>query len=208
MRRSSIVAPLVLIAVGVLFMARNLMPELPLIDYLAKYWPFLLILWGALRLGEVLYWAASDKPLPIAGVSAGEWVLVIFLCIFGGSLHAVRGFNSWWPRSGITVGGLDMFGENYEYPIAGEKACSKTPHVVIENFRGNARITGVDATSVKVTGHRTIRSLDQGGADQANQTAPFEVDGDTNSITIRNNQDRIGRFRHYRCRRQCRHQFR
>ncbi len=191
MRRSSVVAPLVLIAVGVLFMARNLMPELPLVDYLAKYWPFLLILWGALRLGEVVFWAATEKPLPPAGVSAGEWVLVVFLCIFGASLHAVRGFNSWWPHSGISVGGLDMFGENYEYPISGEKPCGTSPHVVIENFRGNARITGVDATSVKVTGHRTIRSLEQSGADQANQNAPFEVGGDSNLITIRNNQDRI-----------------
>ncbi len=191
MRRHSVIAPLVLIGIGALFLARNLMPELPLLDYLAKYWPFLLILWGALRLGEVMFWAASEKPLPIAGVSPGEWVLVVFLCIFGASLHAVRGFNSWWPRSGISVGGLDMFGENYEYPIAGEKPSSKTPHVVIESFRGNARITGVDATTVKVTGHRTIRSMDQGGADRANSSAPFEVDGDTNSITIRNNQDRV-----------------
>ena len=71
MRRHSVVAPLVLIGIGALFLARNLMPELPLLDYLAKYWPFLLILWGALRLGEVLFWAASEKPLPIAGVSGG-----------------------------------------------------------------------------------------------------------------------------------------
>jgi DUF4097 and DUF4098 domain-containing protein YvlB len=191
MKRHSVVAPLVLIGIGVLFMARNLMPDLPLLDYLAKYWPFLLIVWGALRLGEVLFWAATEKPLPMAGVSGGEWVLVIFLCLFGASLHAVRGFNTWWPRSGISVGGLEMFGENYEYPIAGENPCSKTPHVVIENFRGNARITGVDGSSVKVTGHRTIRSLDQSHADQANQSAPFEITGDTNTITIRNNQDRV-----------------
>ena len=52
-------------------------------------------------------------------------MLVVFLCIFGASLHAVRGFNSWWPRSGISVGGLDMFGESYEYPIAGEKPSSE-----------------------------------------------------------------------------------
>src|SRR5277367_1092677 len=114
MRRSSIVAPLLLIGIGGLFLARNMYPELPLLDYLAKYWPFLLILWGTLRLAEVLLWSVTDKPLPARGVSGGEWVLVIFLCMLGGSVHAVRGVSTWWPRSGITLGGLDMFGESFE----------------------------------------------------------------------------------------------
>jgi len=195
MKRSSIVAPLVLIAIGALFLARNLYPELPVLDYVARYWPFLLIGWGALRLGEVLFWATNENRVPRVGISPGEWMLVVFLCIFGASLHAVRGFSTWWPRSGMMIGGLDMFGENYEFPIAGEKPASKTPRVVIENFRGNARVTGVEADSVKVTGHRTIRSMEQSGADNANQMAPFELTGDTNEINIRNNQDRISRGR-------------
>lgn len=191
MRRTSLVAPLLLIGIGLLFLARNFYPELPLADYLARYWPFLLILWGALRLIEILVWAATEKPLPRAGVSGGEWVLVVFLCIIGFSVHAVRGFNTWWPRAGISVGGLEMFGESYEYPLGAEKPASKTPHVTIESFRGNARITGVDADTVKVTGHRTIRSFDQGGADRANQDAPFELAGDQNNVIVRTNQDRV-----------------
>jgi hypothetical protein len=189
-KRTSVVAPILLIGIGGLFLARNLYPELPLLDFLAKYWPLLLILWGTLRLAEVLFWTATAKPLPSHGVSGGEWVLVIFLCIFGASLHAVRGFSTWWPRN-VTVGGLDMFGQSYEYPISLEKSISKSPHVVIENFRGNAKITGVDGDTVKVTGHRTIRSLDQGGADTANREAPFDLAGDFNEVIIRNNSDRL-----------------
>ena len=191
MKRTSLVAPLLLIGIGLLFLARNLYPELPLLDYLARYWPFLLILWGVLRLSEILIWTATDKPLPRAGVSGGEWVLVIFLCIIGASVHAARGFHTWWPGTGITVGGLDMFGESYDYPISSEKPSSKTPHVVIESFRGNARITGVNTDAVKVTGHRTVRSFDQGVADRANQEAPFELAGDNNNVIVRTNQDRV-----------------
>ncbi|HLH38083.1 MAG TPA: DUF4097 family beta strand repeat-containing protein [Bryobacteraceae bacterium] len=195
MRRSSIVAPLILIAIGALFLARNLYPELPVLDYIARYWPFVLIAWGALRLGEIVFWAASERPMPRFGVSPGEWVLVIFLCIFGSSLHAVRGFSSWWPRSRVMIGGLDMFGENYEFPLSGEKASGSAPRVVIENFRGNARISAGDANEVKVTGHRTIRSLDQSAADNANAQAPLELTGDANEIHIRNNQDRVSNGR-------------
>jgi hypothetical protein len=190
MKRTSVVAPILLIGIGGLFLARNLYPELPLLDFLAKYWPLLLILWGTLRLAEVLFWTATDKPLPMHGVTGGEWMLVIFLCIFGASLHAVRGFSTWWPRN-VTVGGLDMFGQSYEYPIAGVKSTSKNPHVVIESFRGNAKITGVDADAVNVVGHRTIRSLDQGGADAAAREAVFELAGDSNEVIVRNNSDRL-----------------
>ncbi len=191
MRRASFVAPLLLIAVGLLFLMRNLYPDLPLLDYLAKYWPFLLIAWGALRLAEILYWAATSQPLPSRGVSGGEWVLVIFLCIFGMSVHAVHGFSSWWPRTRISMGGIDMFGESFEYPISATKPTSKTPRVVLESFRGNVRITGADTDQVQVTGHKTIRSMNQGGADRANQEASFELAGSGDQVVVRTNQDHV-----------------
>jgi DUF4097 and DUF4098 domain-containing protein YvlB len=192
MRRASFVAPLLLIGIGLLFLARNLYPDLPLIDYLAKYWPFLLIGWGVLRLAEILFWAANSSPLPAHGVSGGEWVLVIFVCIFGASVHAARGISTWWPQTNVSIGGLDMFGEAFEYPISGEKPSSKTPRVVIESFRGNVRIQGGDGDQVKVTGHKTIRSFNQGVADRANQDSPFELAGDANNVVVRTNQDRVG----------------
>ena len=54
MRRSSLVTPLLLIGVGALLLARTLHPELPLMDYVARYWPFALIGWGVLRAAEIL----------------------------------------------------------------------------------------------------------------------------------------------------------
>ena len=191
MKRTSIVAPLLLIGVGVLFLARNMYPDLALIDYFARYWPTLLILWGVLRLTEILFWAATEKELPSRGMSGGEWILIVFLCMIGFSVHTVRSFDTWWPRSGITMGGIDMFGESFDYPISGEKPATKAPRVIIEAFRGNARITGTDSTSVKVTGHKTIRSMEQSGADRANNDSPFEITGEGNELTIRTNQDHI-----------------
>jgi len=93
------------------------------------------------------------------------------------------------------MGGIEMFGESFEYPLNAEKPCAKTPRVIIESFRGNARIIGADAGGgaadiVKVTGRKTIRSMDQSGADRANQNAPFELAGDANQIIVRTNQDR------------------
>ncbi len=193
MRRTSFVAPLLLIGLGVLFLARNLYPELQLIDYIAKYWPWILIGWGTLRIVEIVAWAAASKPLPAGGLSGGEWVLIVFLCIFGMTAHTVRGMSSWWSDH-IQLGGLDVLGgERYEYPVSAEKACSRSPRVVIEDFRGDAKIIGIDAAAggdmVKVTGHKTIRSMDQKQADKGNEDSPLEITGDANNVVIRPHQD-------------------
>jgi DUF4097 and DUF4098 domain-containing protein YvlB len=191
MRRASLFAPLLLIGLGALFLARNVYPDLRLLDYLAKYWPFLLILWGVLRLGEILYWGATRQPFPRTGISGGEWGLVVLLCFIGVTLHTVMGFSTWFPNR-FRLGGLDMFGESFDYPIAGNKPTSKTPHVLIESFSGNARIIGMDSQEVKVTGRKTIRSLDQNGADRANEEAAFEITGSPDQVVIRTNQNRAG----------------
>lgn len=109
MRRTSLIAPLLLIAVGALLLARNLYPDLPLTDYVARYWPYVLILWGALRIGEICYWAATSKPLPARGISGGEWVLIALLCLIGMGLRATKGTWRWWheriPWTSIQAGG-------------------------------------------------------------------------------------------------------
>ena len=193
MRRTSFVAPILLIALGALLLARTLYPGLQLMDYLARYWPVILIGWGLLRIVEILSWSAAAKPLPVRGLSGGEWVLIVFLCLFGLSIHTVRGVATWFPEH-IQLDGLDLFdGERYEYPLSGEKAVSHAPHVLLEDFRGDAKINGVDADSVKVTGHKTIRGLGQKEADQSNDGSPFAIEGDANNVVIRVQPDRAGR---------------
>ena len=94
MRRRSIIGPLILIGIGALLLAHNLKPELPLLDVVMQYWPFLLIGWGVLRLAEILTAAVRSQPLPRRGVSEGEWVLVVLICVVGMSTQFAR---SHWP---------------------------------------------------------------------------------------------------------------
>ena len=197
MRRTSFVAPLLLIVIGGLFLARNIYPEMPLLDWVSTYWPVVLIVWGALRIVEIVSWAARSKPLPSRGISGGEWLLIVFLCLFGASLHAVRGFSNWWPDHIVQLNGLGFLGgERYEYPVSAERACSRTPHIVLEDFRGDAKINGVDtgADEVKVVGHKTVRSMDQARADKSNEAAPLDISGDPGNVVIRIREDQAQRF--------------
>jgi len=183
MRRSSLVTPLLLIGVGALLLARTLHPELPLMDYVARYWPFALIGWGAMRAAEILYWASASKPLPARGISGGDWLAIALVCLFGAGLHAARGIT-WSER--IPFGNIEIFGgQTFDYPINGEKPSSPAPRVVIENFRGDVQVTGTEAAAVNVTGRKTIRAFDQNGADRLDRDSPLEIAGDSNRVVIR-----------------------
>jgi len=190
MRRGSVIGPLILIAIGVLFLMRTLVPQIEIWGLLAVWWPVLLIGWGVLRLLEIAMNAAGSKPLPYNGVSGGEWVLIVFICIVGSTAWAVHR-HSWWgmgPWRGIVA---DM-GENYEYPLQETTtAAGKTPRVVIESFRGNVRITGsTDTAMVKVDGQKSVKTLSQKEADDANRQTPLQVLANGGQIVVRTNQDK------------------
>ena len=175
MRRGSIVGPLLLIAVGGLFLANNLRPDLSLLQVISEYWPYLLIAWGVLRLIEIGAWYFSEKPLPERGVSGGEWTFVIFLALIGSGMFAI---HRHWGLSPMhwRIQGIEMFGEPYDFPIAEQKvASSKAPRIIIENFRGNARIAGTDADEVKVSGRKTVRSMRIEDAQAGDRSTQLEI---------------------------------
>jgi hypothetical protein len=192
MRRASFVAPLLLIGIGVVFLIRNIYPDIPLLEYLSRFWPWLLIAWGALRVVEVVLWKAQERPLPPSGVSGGEWLLILFICVFGGGLHAAHGFaNGNWPGQ-IRVDGMDFFGEPFEYPVDVQKISAPNAHIILENFRGDARISGGDNAILKVTGKRIVRTMRREEAERANTASTIEITGDAGNLVIRTSQESRG----------------
>lgn len=185
MRQHSLVGPLLLIGIGVAFLARNVIPDFPLLDYMAKYWPFLLVLWGSMRLLELATWAMRGRPLPARGLHGGEWMLVIFLCFIGMGLHAVSGFRESPWLEGFRFGTWELFGESFDYPESLDTTvASANPRIVLDQFRGNVRIVGVEGTAVKLNGHRTIRSMDQASADRVSKDSELKLQSDGDQVAI------------------------
>ena len=193
MKRGSVIGPLILIGIGALFLLRNLWPEIPMADIISRYWPFLLIGWGLLRLVEILLWAIMSKPIPRNGISGGEWVLVLLICIIGGTMYTARHFSSWLPNGPRWRNVMVEMGENYDYTLTpAEKPCAKGCRVLIENFRGNAKIMGSkDATGVSASGRESIRSFQQTEADKANKETPLELVQQGDQVIVRTNQDHV-----------------
>jgi Putative adhesin/Domain of unknown function (DUF5668) len=190
MKRGSVVGPLVLIAIGIVFLLKNIRPDLPLFNIFMDYWPFLLIGWGVLRLLEILVIYFRGGKMPVTGVSGGEWAMVIILTVVGSSVWGAQRFS----RDGfgkIRVGGVEVFGESYDYPVdLSSTKASKTARVVIDNPRGNTRIVGADIEEVRVNGRKSVRAMDKDEADKANTQSKVRMSAAGDVITIDGNQDR------------------
>jgi hypothetical protein len=185
MRRGSITGPIILLLVGGLFLWRNLHPELPVFDIVAQYWPFLLIVWGLMRLVETLLWRDDQGRVRGGGFSGGEVVLVVFICMIGLGAWQAREFGIHFDSHG-----LDIFGEEYDYPISATAPSAGMKRLVFENPRGNIHVIGGDAQTVTVTGHKSIRAYARTDADRASQNTPVEILPQGDRLVIRTNQDR------------------
>ncbi len=191
MRRRSIVAPILLILLGVLFLLNNLRPEVPLLRLVALYWPYLLIAWGVLKLVEAALAMIGDKPLPPGRLTGGEVALVVLICLVGSGMYAAnRHFHNisigpFGPRS------VEIFGDQFDYPVAAEKPVANISRVVLENLRGNIRLAGGDAQQVRVTGRKTVRAFSRSDADQADRQSPLEIVIQGDQAIIRTNQERV-----------------
>ena len=191
MRRRSLIGPLLLIFIGALFLINNLRPDLISFEIVAAYWPFVLIGWGVLRLVEILFWWLTKKPLPAYGLSGGEWVLVVFICLIGCGLFVAHRYGPQFPPVFISGRGVDFFGEPFDYPVSEQRPAANIKRVVIENLRGNTRIVGSDAREIKVEGRKTIRAYNRAEADEANRKAPIEIVAQGDDIVVRTNQEQV-----------------
>jgi hypothetical protein len=180
MRRRSFTGPLLLLLIGCLFLWRNLHPEAPVFDLVAQYWPFVLIAWGVIRLFEVVVWRERRAP----SITGGEVVLVVFICIIGSGMWEGRqhGFR-------FNTGGLDVFGETFDYPVTAQAPAAGMKRVTFENPRGNIKVIGADTQEISVTGHKTIRSWNRNEADKTSGNTPVEIVPQADRLLIRTNQD-------------------
>jgi DUF4097 and DUF4098 domain-containing protein YvlB len=150
-----------------------------------------LIVWGLLRLVEIVIWRATAKPLPARGLSGGEWTLVIFIILIGSGLVFASRHAQRLPSIFIGDKGLELFGDAYDYTLSTQKPIDKVVRVVVENPRGNTRIIGGDSQEVVVSGRKTIRAMEKSAADEADRKTPVEIVIQGDQAVVRTNQDAV-----------------
>ncbi len=192
MRRGSLVGPLLIIVIGVWFLIGSLRPDLPALDLAARFWPFLLIAWGAMRLIELLAMAARRRPLPSSGISGGEWALVVIITLIGSGIYVATQHQPWQRLPFVRINKIEMFGQGFDFPVPEQSApAAKAKRLLVENFRGDTRIVGGDVKDIVVAGRKAVRALNAKDADEANRLTPVEITTQADQMVIRTNQDRV-----------------
>ncbi|MDQ2713109.1 MAG: DUF4097 family beta strand repeat-containing protein [Acidobacteriota bacterium] len=189
--RGSITGPLIIILLGIVFLVHAISPAFPLIDWVGLYWPYLLIAWGAIALLEVTYRTFRGGPIPTNGISVGAWFVIVLICLVGFGSFELRDRDMWWQHTDWSRGFDNAFGEQHEFSVRTvQKSVGTAPHIVIESFRGDAKITGTDGTELTLGGHKTVRASKDETADRADAETPVEVIAEGKNVIIRCNQNR------------------
>jgi DUF4097 and DUF4098 domain-containing protein YvlB len=191
--RGSVAGPLFIIALGVIFLLHAILPRFELVDWLGQYWPYLLILWGVVALAEVCIRALRGAPLPRNGISGGAWFVVVLICLVGFTFFEIRQPDNWWQNTDWGRGFDSAFGQEHQYSVnTTQKQVGEKPHIIIEDFRGDAKIVGIGGRDLTVSGQKTVRALEQRAADRTDAATPVEVVVEGANVIVRCNQSRAG----------------
>ena len=198
MRRRSVTGPIFLIVFGLLFLFYNLRPSIPVFSLVAVYWPFLLIVWGTLRLLEVVAAASKGRTLQ-PGLTGGETGLIVLICLIGSGMHFAHRRGESVRFGPFRTGTLEVFGESFDYPVSAQASAGQARTVVLENLRGNIRFTGSDSGELKITGQKSVRAYSRSEADQVNNDTKVEIKTEGDRLIVRTNQEHAGNQRRISC---------
>jgi DUF4097 and DUF4098 domain-containing protein YvlB len=174
--------------VGIVFLIHSLSPQFQIGELLSRYWPYVLIGWGTLQLIEICVRFVTNRPLPANGVSGLGWLAVVVVCLVGFSAFQIRQASPWIRWAGFERG-IRAFGQEHEFSISPiQKAVGRNPRLIIENFRGDAKITGTNSEEMTVGGHKLISAFDQSELGRANDQTPVTLTVQGNTVVLKCNQ--------------------
>ena len=149
-RSGGLFSGLVLISVGILLLLHNY-GRLDLHDFFVRWWPLIIIFWGAVKLYERTAgsrFGGSDGGRVTAnevGLVVGVVALVAIVALAG--------------RTRDKLGQVVDVGDTYTYDIdVTPKKIPANARVVVHNGRGDISVRGSDGQEIRVTAKKTVKS--------------------------------------------------
>jgi DUF4097 and DUF4098 domain-containing protein YvlB len=171
-RPRSIVGPLVLITIGIVFLLRTtgVISFQSFRGWMVHYWPLLLIFWGAAKLLEHLWARHRAEPTPRLG--AGGIVFLVFFIMIG--MGATRTADWNWHGISDEMGADPDWGgwftnhydytDNFAQPLAGGS------QIKILSAQGDINVTPSEDNQVHAVVHKSVRSDSQESANRLNDS--------------------------------------
>src|SRR5260370_14616881 len=161
-------------------------------DWFAGYWPFLIILWGAIKLLE--YYQAQRGGYRPRGLGAGGVIFLLFLIFLG--ISATRASRLNWNQIGED---MDMdnslfswFGTTYTYDDQIEQPFAAGSSIQVVSDHGDINLNSWDENKVKLVVHKRVISDSEESAKKTNDATRPIVTVATNLVTINANTAAAG----------------
>ena len=172
-RRSPLFAGLLLVVLGLIFLADRFYPHFGLGHLIRLYWPVLVILWGVAKLIDHASADRSGEPqAPL--LSGGEALLLIILAL----VLATFVFRDWirdeFPGLEIRVPGFGQsFSRTRSLPPVEIPAGAR---VIVETARGDIRIIGIDGSQLRVGARASATGSSEAAAGEKLKAVDATID--------------------------------
>jgi DUF4097 and DUF4098 domain-containing protein YvlB len=194
LRRSSILGPLVLITVGIIFLLvqTGRLQGYRLWEWYARFWPFLLVGAGVVMLLEWAYdqHVQSDRTQPRyrRRVGGGIIAILILLAFTGVVLSGARSGGSSKLFNGLSINqdNWDEFmGDKHESDQTLAQAFPAGASLVVNNPRGDITISGTsDDNQIHVSVHKEVYTRSDSDADAKAQRLSPNLNINGTSVTL------------------------
>jgi DUF4097 and DUF4098 domain-containing protein YvlB len=149
-RSGGLFSGLVLIFFGVLLLLFNY-GHLDLGGFLWRWWPLLIIFWGAVKLYERTAGRRSGDSYGGRGSSSDSGLVVAVVALVAIVVLANRGRD--WPSQVVDVGEIRTF----DMDVAPKKIPANA-RVLVQNGHGDITVRGSDSGEIRVTAKKSVKS--------------------------------------------------
>ncbi len=180
---------IILIAVGVVLLLRNLGYDIPIWQGLALYWPVLIIAWGMLKVVDYYRLKGENRRL----FSGGEVALLVLVLFVGSALTAAAHLTSDLGFIDINLGEdfdlFDLLGDNYEFSANLEAEAVPGRSVEIHNIYGSVEVEPGEGDRIIVNIEKTVRATSREQAERLEPEMYFTITDRGDSYVVQSNRD-------------------
>jgi DUF4097 and DUF4098 domain-containing protein YvlB len=194
LRRSSILGPLVLITVGIVFLLVQTghLQGYRLWEWYGRFWPFLLVGAGVVMLLEWAFdqYTQSDTTQPRyrRRVGGGVFAVLVILAFTGVVLSGVRegGHSKLFNGLNLNQDNLDEFlGDKHESDQTLAQAFPAGAALVVNNPRGDVTISGTsDDNQIHVVVHKEVYTRSDSDAETKAQRLNPNINANGSNVTL------------------------
>jgi hypothetical protein len=167
MRRGSIIGPILLVVMGVVFLLTQTgkISWGSMFAWYGTWWPAILI---AIGVALLLEWGVSRQRNGVGGpvLGGGVLVLLMFLAVIGVVTTNINRHTNWANQLN-SDGWMQMMGENHEFDNDIDSAIGDGETLVVNNPHGDVTVTGSSPDNqVHVSVHSKIRAWKESDAEE------------------------------------------